>query len=36
MNKYIEQLDETFVLHTDDLRVKDGVIYLPVYMTGYL
>ena len=35
-NKYTEQLNEAFVLHTDDLRVKDGVIYLPVYMTGYL
>ena len=34
--KYSEQLDEALVLHTDDLREKDGVIYLPVYMTGCL
>ena len=32
-NKYTEQLNEAFVLHTDDLRVKDGITYLPVYMT---
>ena len=34
--KYSEQLHEALVLHTDDLREKDGVIYLPVYMTGCL
>ena len=34
--KYAEQLSEAFVLHTDDLREKDGIIYLPAYMTGYL
>ena len=34
--KYSEQLNEAFVLHTKDLSVKDGVIYLPVYMTGCL
>ena len=34
--KYTEQLSEAFVLHTNDLSIKDGVIYLPVYMTGYL
>ena len=34
--KYTEQLSEAFVLHTDDLREKDGIIYLPVYMAGYL
>lgn len=31
--KYYEQLNELFVLHTADLREKDGIIYLPVYMT---
>lgn len=35
-NKYTAQLSEAFVLHTDDLSIKDGVVYLPVYMTGYL
>ena len=32
--KYYEQLNEPFVLHTADLFEKDGIIYLPVYMTG--
>ena len=31
--KYAEQLNEAYVLHTDDLKEKDGIIYLPVYMT---
>ena len=31
--KYAEQLDEAFVLHTEDLSQKDGITYLPVYMT---
>ena len=31
--KYEEQLNEALVLHTDDLRQKDGITYLPVYMT---
>ena len=31
--KYAEQLDEMFVLHTEDLSQKDGITYLPVYMT---
>ncbi len=31
--KYAEQLHTAFVLHTDDLSEKDGIIYLPVYMT---
>lgn len=32
-NKYIEQLNTAYVLHVDDLKEKDGIIYLPVYMT---
>ena len=32
-NKFAEELNEAFVLHTDDLNVKDGITYLPVYMT---
>ena len=31
--KYAEQLHTAFVLHTDDLNEKDGIVYLPVYMT---
>ena len=32
-NKYTEQLNEAFVLHTEDLYEKEGTVYLPVYMT---
>ena len=31
--KYAEQLHTAFVLHTDDWNEKDGIVYLPVYMT---
>ena len=31
--KYSEQLHIAIVLHTNDLSEKDGVLYLPVYMT---
>lgn len=31
--KFAEQLNEAYVLHTDDLREKDGIVFLPVYMT---
>jgi len=34
--KYSEQLNTAFVLHTEDLKVDDGIIYLPVYMTPLL
>lgn len=34
MNKYPEQLNEAYVLHTSDYCEKDGIVYLPVYMTG--
>jgi predicted AAA+ superfamily ATPase len=34
--KYQEQLDIAYVLHVKDLEEKDGIIYLPVYMTGLL
>ena len=33
-NKYSEQLNEAYVLHTADYCEKDGIIYLPVYMVG--
>jgi len=32
-NKYAEQLSEAIVLHTDDVKEQDGIIFLPVYMT---
>jgi hypothetical protein len=34
--KYTEQLNEAFVLHMDDIREKDGILFLPVYMIGCL
>ena len=36
MKKYEVQLQEAIVLHPDNVEVKDGVTYLPVYMTGCL
>ena len=35
-NKYSSQLHTPFVLHTSDLRIDDGIVYLPVYMTPFL
>ena len=34
--KYKEYLHTSYVLHIDDLKVEDDVIFLPVYMTGLL
>lgn len=34
--KYAEQLDTPYVLHTNDLKVDDGMVFLPVYMAGLL
>ena len=34
--KYNQQLDRPIVLHTGNLEEKDGILYLPVYMTGLL
>ena len=34
--KFAPFLDEAFVLHKKDVQVKDGVIYLPLYMTQLL
>jgi len=36
MKKYNEQLDVPIILHTADLSEKDGILFLPVYMTGLL
>jgi hypothetical protein len=33
MAKYPNQLDTPYVLHTNDVRKEDGIIYLPLYMT---
>ncbi len=34
--KFAPFLDEAFVLHKKDVQVKDGVLYLPLYMTQLL
>ncbi|MBR1589038.1 MAG: AAA family ATPase [Kiritimatiellae bacterium] len=34
--KYRTQTDTPYVLHSGDLKVKDGVVYLPLYMTPLL
>ena len=36
MTKYSEQLHIPYVLHPGDLMEKDGITYLPLYMTSFL
>ena len=36
INKYKEELYIPYVIHTGDLKEKDGIIYLPIYMTSLL
>lgn len=36
ITKYREQLNVPYVLHTSDLMEKDGIFYLPLYMTPLL
>lgn len=31
--RYQENIQQTYVLHTGDLKEEDGIVYLPVYMT---
>lgn len=35
-SKYAEQLSTQYVLHTADLQEKEGILYLPLYMTPLL
>lgn len=35
-NKYSEQLASAYVIHMDDYKIDDGIIYLPIYMTMFL
>ena len=35
-SKYKDYLDESIIIHTKDLKEEDGILYLPVYMTGLL
>ena len=34
--KHAEQLDTLYVLHKNDLKVEEGIVYLPLYMTPLL
>lgn len=34
--KYAPMLAEAYVLHPDDVEIKDGITYLPLYMAGLL
>lgn len=34
--KYTEQLDTLYVLHKNDLKVEEGIVYLPLYTTPLL
>ena len=36
MKKYAEQADIPYVLHTKDLKVEEGIVFLPLYMTPFL
>ncbi len=36
ITKYNEQLYIPYVLHTGDLKVENGIVYLPIYMTSLL
>ncbi len=36
MTKYAEQLHTPYVLHPNDLKAEDGIVYLPLYMTPLL
>jgi predicted AAA+ superfamily ATPase len=35
-NKYSSALAESYVLHTADLKIDNGTVYLPLYMAGLL
>jgi len=36
IKKYKEQLYIPYVIHTNDLKEENGIVYLPIYMTGLL
>ena len=36
MKKYSEQLNIPYVIHTQDLKQENGIVYLPIYMTSLL
>lgn len=36
INKFSKQVATPYVLHTSDLKVQEGIVYLPLYMTPLL
>lgn len=36
LNKFSKQVATPYVLHTSDMKVKDGIVYLPLYMVSLL
>ena len=34
--KYKEYLHSSYVLHIDDLKIEDDIVFIPIYMTGLL
>ena len=36
MSKYAEQLHTAYVLHPEDLKEENGIVFLPLYMTPFL
>ncbi|MBR1911797.1 MAG: ATPase, partial [Treponema sp.] len=34
--KYSDTLGQAYILYTKDIMEKDGILYLPVYMTMFL
>ena len=36
LEKYSEYLSTPIIIHTKDLKEENGILYLPIYMTGLL
>lgn len=36
MDRFNEQLDIPYILHTADFYEKDGIVFIPVYWAGLL
>jgi hypothetical protein len=34
--KYSSALSTPYIIHTADLKIVDGIVYLPLYMAGLL
>ena len=33
IKKYYEQLHTPYVIHTSDVKIEEGIVYIPLYMT---